>query len=364
MEPVPPALHQPTVGPRETVPARRAPLQIGMRPARVLVIDDDPWVGTATRRALEPLGAIVQAAPSAAEGLAAARAAPPDLVILDSTLPDGEGFAVLERLREEAATHAAPVLFLGADDDPNTEVQALEHGAAHYLVKPFILPRLVARVLAMVRQRSREEGLRQRVRFLEELAVSDPLTTLRNRCALEEGLYLEAERARQRHHPLSCVVLDIDGFKAINDRYGHRVGDEVLAQVAKTILERRRERDVVGRYGGEEFVWLMPEVGREMALELAEWLRRTIEEMEIPTGEESFTFTVSLGVSTYAWKEHGVVSADLLFEAADRALLRAKAAGKNKVVFMDLLQAVAEKEGPRRRPGTEGTLPVETATGS
>ncbi|MDR7592691.1 MAG: GGDEF domain-containing protein, partial [Armatimonadota bacterium] len=90
----------------------------------------------------------------------------------------------------------------------------------------------------------------------------------------------------------------------------------------------------------------------------------TIEEMEIPTGEESFTFTVSLGVSTYCWREHGVVAADLLFEAADRALLRAKAAEKNQVVFMDLLQAAAEKDGPRQRPGFDGALPVESAPGS
>lgn len=188
-----------------------------------------------------------------------------------------------------------------------------------------------------LRIKQREDALRQRLSFLEQLSRSDPLTSLLNRRAFEERLYFEMEQAKTPGKPLSCLMCDIDWFKDINDRYGHQVGDDVLQQVARTLLYLRRAQDAVCRYGGEEFVWLMPGADRAAATDLAGSLRTTIADAEIPTGTASFHISISIGVSTYVLEHYGIVPAGLLVEKADRALLQAKEQGRNRVVFCEPL---------------------------
>ncbi|MDR7481835.1 MAG: diguanylate cyclase [Armatimonadota bacterium] len=307
-------------------------LRVGSRAGRVLVVDDDAWVRN-TLRKLEQFGAQVEVLEGPEGLLEVARQHRPDVIIIDGAIPDASN--LIKHLGADPVTHPIPVLVLLDRNDVEGRVRALEDGAFDCLTTPFHPPEVLARVEKVLHVKGREDALRRRITFLEELATSDPLTSLLNRRALEERLYLEMERARRSGHPLSCLILDIDWFKDINDRYGHKVGDDVIRQLAKVVLERKRDRDVVCRYGGEEFVWLLPGIDKGLAVEMADLLRRAVHEIDIPTGEGSFNITISVGVSTYQWKEHGRQSAEALLERADQALYQAKEQGKNRVVYLD-----------------------------
>ncbi|MDR7555363.1 MAG: diguanylate cyclase [Armatimonadota bacterium] len=323
-------------------------LRVGSRAGRVLVVDDDPWVRT-TLRKLEQFGAQVDALETPGSLMETAREARPDVIVLDGTIP--EAWPLLGQLGADPVTHPIPVLVVLDRNDVEGRVRALEEGAFDCLTLPFHPGEVLARVEKVLQVKSREDALRRRIAFLEELATSDPLTSLLNRRALEERLYLEMERARRSGHPLSCLILDIDLFKEINDRYGHKVGDDVIRQLAKVVLERKRDRDVVCRYGGEEFVWLLPGIDKGLAVEMADLLRRAVNEIDIPTGENSFNITISVGVSTYLWKEHGRLRAEALLEHADRALYQAKEQGRNRVVYLELqIEHSLDEEAPGQHP--------------
>ncbi len=309
-------------------------LQIGSRPARILFIDQDRGI-LPLRTRLEAQGAHVEILDTGSEAFGRARAATPDLILLDISVPDVDGIGLIRDLKQDPLTHKVPVMILSAVAGVDKRIQCLEEGACDYVGRPFSPDELIARIRVVLRAKSREDALRRRVSFLEELAASDPLTSLLNRRAFEDRLHLEMERARQSGHPLSCLILDIDWFKSVNDRYGHQVGDDTLRQLAKVILERRRAEDVVCRFGGEEFVWLLPGMARQPLADWAEWLRRTVEEVEIPTSEGAFHISISIGAATYTLKEHGVTSATALLQQADGCLLEAKKRGKNRVVFRD-----------------------------
>ncbi len=323
-------------------------LRVGLRPGRILIVSGAPWVGRTLRR-LERFGAQVDAVDDSAPLAQAAHEVRPDVVVLGRTQKHPQD--LLRELHRHPVTHTTPVLVVVDRHDTEARVRALEAGAFDCLTVPFHYAEVLARIEKALQVKSREDALRQRIAFLEELATSDPLTSLLNRRALEERLYLEMERAGRHGHPLSCLILDIDGFKEINDRYGHRVGDDVIRQLAKVVLERKRSRDAVCRYGGEEFVWLLPGVARELATEMAELLRRAVGEIEIPTGEGSFTITISVGVSTYLWKEHGRMRAEALLEHADRALYQAKEQGRNRVVYLEpQVEHALDDEAPGQHP--------------
>lgn len=307
-------------------------LQFGSRPARILVVSDVHSARTIARR-LEGLGAQVAAASAAADLVATAKAQAPDLVLLDLAMPGLDGIGAVRAFKRDPATHGIPIVALSASDDVERQAASLDEGAADCVKRPLSPTELTARIRAILRARGREDLLRRRISFLEELAASDPLTSLFNRRAFDDRLHLEMERAARGDQPLSCLVIDIDWFKGINDRYGHQAGDDVLRQVAKIMLEGRGERDAQCRYGGEEFVWLLPGTDREYAVQRGEWLRRAIEETEIPTAEGTFRVTISVGASTYQFRNHGRLSAASLLDCADAALLDAKKQGKNRVVF-------------------------------
>jgi diguanylate cyclase (GGDEF)-like protein/PAS domain S-box-containing protein len=163
---------------------------------------------------------------------------------------------------------------------------------------------------------------------LQELAVRDSLTGLYNRRYLDETLEREVSRARREGSPLSLVMLDIDYFKRVNDTYGHQVGDEALRMLATTLLADIRTEDVACRYGGEEFLILLPNMPLDAAIQRAEAWRRTIEGLSLVLGNFHITFTISLGVAAYP--EHGKTPDDLT-RCADQALYRAKDEGRNQV---------------------------------
>lgn len=199
-------------------------------------------------------------------------------------------------------------------------------------------------------ERTRSENLRletivlERTAEIERLSKIDKLTGLANRSALDEALEREFRRALRYYHPLSMLVFDLDHFKRINDTFGHLGGDEVLRIIGEQLRGKLRETDVVGRYGGEEFVILLPETPLETALQLAEELRQQIEHKSIPFGETDILITASIGVATW---EDGVASPSELFAHADSALYHAKHSGRNRISYM---------ENGKVRPATGITL--------
>jgi len=320
---------------RQGLPATGG-LQLGSRAARILIVSEVHSARAIGRR-LEALGAQVAILTAATDLVATTKAQAPDVVLLDLVTPDLDGIGAIRALKRDPATHGIPIVALGASDDVERQADSLDEGAADCVKRPLSPTELTARIRAILRARSREDLLRRRINFLEELAASDPLTSLFNRRAFDDRLHLEMERAARGDQPLSCLVIDIDWFKGINDRYGHQAGDDVLRQVAKIMLEGRGERDAQCRYGGEEFVWLLPGADREYAVQRGEWLRRAVEETEIPTAEGTFCVTISVGASTYQFRDHGRLSAASLLDCADAALLDAKKQGKNRVVFREPL---------------------------
>jgi diguanylate cyclase (GGDEF)-like protein len=189
----------------------------------------------------------------------------------------------------------------------------------------------------IARQRKANEDLRRSNEMLEQLSLTDDLTRLHNHRYFQDRLGVETRRARRSGDSLALLLMDIDDFKALNDRHGHAVGDEVLRQVGDLINLSVREIDLPARYGGEEFAVLAPRTDHEGAMTLAEKLRVAVAEHAFRIGDagdpRAVEVTMSIGVALYDGDEKG------FFNAADRALYRAKAAGKDCVVFADPAEA-------------------------
>jgi len=292
---------------------------------RILIVDDMPTNIRILGEALRQDHA-VSIATSGEQALAAVRGdAPPDLVLLDIMMPGMDGFEVCRRLKGDPVAKAIPIIFVTALDEDADEERGLSLGAVDYITKPFSLPVVLARV------RNHLE-LARKTRMLERLALMDGLTEVPNRRSLDEALDREWRRARRNGTNLAAVMCDIDHFKAYNDNYGHGAGDVCLRQVAQALAHAvSRPGDVLGRYGGEEFLALLPETGPDAARDVAERMRLAVYGRALPHAHSSAAdrVTLSLGVATMA-PDEGQESADLL-KAADKALYRAKEAGRNRV---------------------------------
>jgi diguanylate cyclase (GGDEF)-like protein len=197
-------------------------------------------------------------------------------------------------------------------------VAGLDAGAVDYIVKPFEQAELVARVRAALRTKAVRDGL-------AEKATRDGLTGLLNRQAVDERADAAVRLAERHGRPLACLMTDMDHFKRINDEYGHAAGDEVLREAARRIVDACRASDVVGRYGGEEFVLLLPETRASEAVTTGDKIRRVISEHPVEFEGLAIPVTASVGVA--AWD--GSMEASMLYRAADQALYRAKRRGRN-----------------------------------
>jgi diguanylate cyclase (GGDEF)-like protein len=331
-------------------------LSMGPRPPRLLVVDDEQSILDLLRRRLEALGCEVTVLSGGSQVAATVREKMPDLVLLDVMMPDVDGFTVCQALKQDPQVRDIPVVLMTARTEVDSRIKGLEMGAHDYVTKPFETAELLARVRAALRVKALQDELREANKLLERLATSDPLTDLPNRRTFDEQIFLAIERSRRTGQTVSVIMLDLDHFKQINDTHGHQVGDEALRQVAHIMAGRRRVTDLVARYGGEEFVWVLPGAAPEAATEVAEWLRRTVEEAALETQRGTIKLTVSAGISTYDPAAHGPGSPELLLESADQALREAKEKGRNRVVYkaMGIAEAAAEEEAgekPEEEPG-------------
>ena len=315
---------------------------------RVLVVDDDPDARQLMKSVLEIEGYRVVEACSGGEALELAAVEPVDVVLLDVIMPGMGGLDCCRLLKSMFAETLVPVVLVTARDDVDSKVDGLRRGADDYVGKPYDPRELVARVHSAIRVKQQHDAVRAAKERLEAVASHDELTGLYNYRYLQSRLTEEFARAERYREPLGCVMVDVDHFKSFNDRYGHDVGDAVLAEVAQRMRDSVREVDVVARYGGEEFLMVLPSTPYEGAVVVAERVCRSVRALKVPHGGKEYGVTVSAGVAIYPSDK--VSTRDELLKAADRALYQAKGQGRDRV---SVAPGVQGRDRDSVAPGTE-----------
>ena len=254
-----------------------------------------------------------------------------DLLIVSLNLENFDALRLCSQLRSLERTRNIPILVITEPDNNARMVRGLEIGVNDFLLRPIDKNELLARVRSQVRKRRYTERLRDNVQMSIEMAITDALTGLFNRRYMESHLSTLVEQAASRGKPLTVMVVDIDYFKAINDSHGHDAGDDVLRDFALRIKRSIRGIDLACRYGGEEFVLVMPETDMAVAAMVAERLRRRIaaEPFAIQQGSRVVPVTISIGIAALRDKDDTAAS---VLKRADQALYRAKRDGRNRVV--------------------------------
>lgn len=255
----------------------------------------------------------------------------PQLAILDWMMPEVDGLELCRRIRSREQGLYRYVLLLTARDDKQDVVAGLEAGADDYLTKPFDVDELRARVRAGKRILDLQAALIHAQEDLQYTAAHDPLTKLWNRGAILDLLGRELSRRNRSGDALGVIMADIDYFKKINDTHGHLVGDAVLQEVAQRLAANVRPYNVVGRYGGEEFLIIFPGCNASSLVIGAERLRHCIADQPIETGVGQIPVTLSLGLASAEQNNKESLNSEMLLRLADKALYAAKARGRNRV---------------------------------
>jgi two-component system cell cycle response regulator len=299
------------------------------RNGRILLVEDRPLAREhiCATLALEH-GFDIESDPNAA--LFRAAEGNYDLLIVSLALQNFDGLRLCSQVRSLDRTRNVPILAMSEAGDNARLARGLEVGVSDYLFRPIDKHELLARVRTQIRKRRYLERLRDNVQTSIEMAITDALTGLYNRRYMESHVSSLVEQARSRGKPLTVLVLDIDYFKAINDTHGHDAGDDVLREFALRIRKSIRGIDLACRYGGEEFVVIMPETDIGVATMVAERLRRRIagEPFSIQRAGRTVDVTISVGIAALG----GTDDAAGIIKRADQALYRAKRDGRNRVV--------------------------------
>lgn len=304
-------------------------------PQRVLIVDDDATLAEHYRLVLLAAGMeaeILRDPRTIVETVSAVR---PELILMDVHMPGYSGPELAGVIRQHERWTSLPIVYLSAETDLGQQIDALGRGADDFLTKPIRDTQLVAAVRARV----------ERARQIDALISKDSLTGLLKHASIKEALELEVARARRLHKPISVAMLDIDHFKSVNDTYGHAAGDVVISAVAMLLRQRLRKSDLVGRYGGEEFVAVLPECTSADARLLMEDVRQRFSELSFSHTGKAFSCTISVGVATARHDlEAGSTERRLewfldaeLLVMADDALYAAKHGGRNQVRAADSL---------------------------
>jgi two-component system cell cycle response regulator len=298
--------------------------------AHVLLVDGRASSQERIIRALKPIAEVTAMSDPQAALFEAAESAF-ELVIVNSNFEDYDPLRLCSQLRSLERTRFLPVLLITEQGADEMTVRALELGVNDYIVRPVDTNELVARCLTQIRRKRYNDRLRASVQHTIELAVTDALTGLNNRRYLDNHLAVLFKRSLIRGRPLSVLITDIDRFKAVNDTYGHDAGDQVLKEFASRIRSTVRGADLACRYGGEEFVVVMPDTPGEVAASIAERLRMAVETVPFTLHDSGqvLNVTASFGLSS---RIGTVETADQLIKQADLALYAAKNSGRNRVV--------------------------------
>jgi two-component system cell cycle response regulator len=297
---------------------------------RILIIEDRPESVQWFMSALTPANEVA-AADSFEEALVRVRGGDFDLIVVSLGLRGFDGLRLCSQLRSLPEGRNVPILVLVSDGDKRKLNQALEMGVNDYLTRPVDKNELIARVRTQLRKKNYQDRLRHNVQLSLEMAITDQLTGLHNRRYMARHLDNLILSAQKSGKPLAFLIMDIDHFKSVNDTHGHDIGDEVLREFANRISANIRGIDLACRYGGEEFVVVMPDTDIDFACTIAERLRHSVETtpFEISRAPNTLNVTISIGIASAQSEDD---NAESLLHRADQALYRAKREGRNRVI--------------------------------
>ncbi len=296
----------------------------------ILLVDNDPRSADRIRGYLTPTHHVdVLANPPDAALTVAAKEY--ELAIVSMALGDVDPLRICSQMRTLEQTRGLPILLIAEDSDRPRVVRGLDLGVNDFIMRPVERHELAARVRTQIRRFRYAAELRQSVTNTLALAVTDELTGLYNRRYFDRHLSLMLEKAREQERDMAVMLIDMDFFKAVNDTHGHAIGDVVLKEFAERLKRNIRGVDLACRFGGEEFVVLMPDTDYRQAQGVAERVRTSVAERGFETNStRALTVTVSVGV---ALNEHDADTPEMILKRADIALYRAKREGRNRVVF-------------------------------
>ena len=286
-------------------------------PFRILVVDDDMDSCDFHALLLRRADMQVSTVNDPARFMIGLEESRPDLILMDFHLPGCTGLELARVIRQDSQYLSVPIVYLSGDDDPQVRQAAMDQGGDEFLIKPVDPSLLISTV----------ESRAGRGRTLRSLMLTDGLTGLNNHSTIKIELDLAVSRAARVDEPLSVAMIDLDDFKQINDTYGHAVGDRVLRTFSWMLRRRLRETDIAGRFGGEEFVVVLPGADAAAAFAVIEEIREAFASIRFDAQQRHFFITCSAGVASV--ESHETASSLLL--AADAALYAAKDAGKNQV---------------------------------
>jgi two-component system cell cycle response regulator len=253
-----------------------------------------------------------------------------DLIMVSLCLSNADGLRLCSQIKTMDSSRHTPIIILVDEEDNDKMITAMEMGVADYLIRPVDRHELTVRVKSQIRQKLYADSLRDNMKKNMEMAVTDSVTGLYNRHFLDNHLGNLLSPNNEDRDAVGIIMMDLDFFKKVNDTYGHAAGDEVLAEFARRVTRNIRSIDLAVRYGGEEFIVVVPESDAEFTITVAERIRKAIEAkpFEVSTHTETIPVTVSIGVSL---SEDKYMDGGALMIAADKALYEAKETGRNKV---------------------------------
>ena len=257
----------------------------------------------------------------------------PALVITDWTMPDIGGLELCKKIRQDFQQHFAHIILLTSNTDKEQVVEGLAGGADDYLTKPFHQGELRARVNVGLRVVVLHRQVQAKNRQLEEMALTDPLTGLANRRAIDIWITRQLSAAARHDFPIWVAICDLDHFKKVNDTYGHEAGDMVLKTFAQILKTNTRQSNICGRHGGEEFLNIITHVERDNSVIAFERIRKQMENQKFTFNNQTFSVTTSMGIAGFRGTRPPAF-ADLLAQA-DEALYSAKHKGRNRIEYAE-----------------------------
>lgn len=297
--------------------------------SRIVIIDDDAVQSRRMKEALSDQHEVLLYADHSV-ALDECKATEPDLVLISTMLSDIDGLRLATQFKAVDSLRHVPIVTLVDEDETQLMLKALDLGVNDYLVVPVDSSELAARVKTQLRRKKYQDALKSNYKESVSMAITDGLTGLYNRHYLDTHLKNMAEAALENGKHMSVIIMDMDHFKSVNDTYGHDVGDEVLIQLAKRIIDSTRSADLAARYGGEEFVVLMPETDFQSAYEVADRIRATVERTPFQVSHEIGTLSKTLSIGVASLNLQGDDPSAML-KRADTALYEAKNTGRNQV---------------------------------